>query len=84
MAVTGSYLRSRRLTFDMTGAQKAQPFGHPLDGGLGVIRGCSETELHDVPSLSFARQFFEPGFSEHRHKTHETVAGRIGVYRVRL
>jgi hypothetical protein len=22
----------RRLTFDMRGAQKAQPFGHPLDG----------------------------------------------------
>ena len=23
---------ARRLTFDMRGAQKAQPFGHPLDG----------------------------------------------------
>jgi hypothetical protein len=25
----------RRLTFDMRGAQKAQPFGHPLDGRVG-------------------------------------------------
>jgi hypothetical protein len=26
------YERLRHLTFDMRGAQKAQPFGHPLDG----------------------------------------------------
>ena len=27
-----SHMPPRALTFDMRGAQKAQPFGHPLDG----------------------------------------------------
>ena len=29
----------RRLTFDMRGAKKAQPFGHPLDGRVRARRG---------------------------------------------
>jgi hypothetical protein len=33
----------RRLTFDMRGAQKAQPFGHPLDGRVG--RRCCQVDL---------------------------------------
>jgi hypothetical protein len=51
---------------------------------MPLLRGCGQGELHDVPAFAFARHFFEAGFSEHRHKAHETIAWRFGVHRVRL
>ena len=57
-----SLQRLWHLTFDMRGAQKAQPFGHPLDGrvrprqsrkGAIPLRSPDQDELLLEPVLAF-------------------------------
>jgi hypothetical protein len=37
----------RRLTFDMRGAEKAQPFRHPLDGRVRAHLDVAERDAGD-------------------------------------
>ena len=60
----------RRLTFDMRGAQKAQPFAHPLDGRVRRLLPTNdflENELHE-DSADLAIVFDDPALNAERHR----------------
>ena len=48
-------IRVSALTFDMRGAQKAQPFGHPLDGRVRHL--CGRVRRIDAEIFPCARAY---------------------------
>jgi hypothetical protein len=70
----------RRLTFDMRGARKAQPFGHPLDGRVRQHRVKLVTSSPNTVGLfhphSEPVRAFLNAFELKSHATHRAKAAR--------